>query len=260
MNVMLLAPHQDDEILSAYLYLSQLKAQDHHVSVVFATNGDYHGKYVAQCRYKESMDALQTCGIFEKDIYYMGYADTGMQLYHSFLFQLYHNEAEKSQSSPCSKFTYHPINGETVHRMFYKEEAVYSRNNFVIDLKRIILYLNPDILIMPSTYDTHGDHLALALFTKDVLRGFPSIICYTYLIHGGNDNIWPPRGKNSWLKPESVPIKDWNNRFIIWGSPQDILLKRSAILKFKSQLKDDADGFLMSFSKENEFFFRTILP
>lgn len=260
MNVMLLAPHQDDEILSAYLYLSQLKAQDHRVSVVFATNGDYHGKYVAQCRYKESIDALQTCGILKKDIYYMGYADTGMQFYHSFLFQLYHSESEKRHSSPYSQFTYHPINGETIHRMFYKEEAVYSRNNFVIDLKHIILYLNPDILIMPSVYDAHGDHLGLALFTKDILRDFPSIICYTYLIHGRNDNIWPPRGRTPWMKPEAVPIKEWNNRFIICGSPRDVLLKRNAILKFKSQLKDDADGFLMSFSKEKEFFFRVNLP
>ena len=260
MNVTLIAPHQDDEIISSFLYLSYLKKNGSHVTIIFATNGDYRGKEEAKCRFEESCAALQSCGIGINDIYYMGYADTGMRFCHSFLYQLYYEDRESVHATPYSSFTYHPNGGITIHRMFHDTEALYCRDNFVCDLIHILLYFKTDILIMPSIYDFHGDHFALNRFLIDIIKDFPTLKCFTYLIHAGNDNAWPPRRTPIWRRPDIVSIEDWNRRFIISGNYSDVLLKRNAIAKFKSQLANDTNGFLMSFAKQNEFFIPIILP
>lgn len=77
MNIAILCPHQDDEILSSFYLISRLRACGHTVHVIFATNGDYRGTEIARIRYFESKSALALCNIDHQRIHYMGYADTG---------------------------------------------------------------------------------------------------------------------------------------------------------------------------------------
>ena len=46
-DIVIFAPHQDDEILGAYEIIRQ---QPEHTYVVFLTNGDYEGAEVAKTR------------------------------------------------------------------------------------------------------------------------------------------------------------------------------------------------------------------
>ena len=57
MKVLLIAPHQDDEVLAAGGLMHRMQKNGDHVSVLFATNGDYHGPEVALLRYYESYKA-----------------------------------------------------------------------------------------------------------------------------------------------------------------------------------------------------------
>jgi len=57
------------------------------VSVIFATNGDYKGRETGAIRAQESIKALSRIGITKGDIYFMGYADTGMRPTRSFFIQ-----------------------------------------------------------------------------------------------------------------------------------------------------------------------------
>lgn len=259
MNITLFAPHQDDEILSSYIYLKKLR-QNNHISIVFATNGDYNGKQEALLRYKESVNALGMCGVLENDIYYLGYADTGMRLDHSFLFRLYCSSVDKEYSSLYSSITYHPNNRSTVHKMFFGNECVYSRQSFILDLEYIITYLSPDLIIMPSQYDLHGDHYALSLFIKELIKNISCTTFYTYLIHGEDDKTWPPRGNLPWIKPNKFPLELWEKRIEITASDTEIIKKKAAMQLFSSQLEKDEDGFLMSFCKTKELFFPFSLP
>lgn len=59
MNILIIAPHQDDEILSSCLLIqSRLRAGDE-IFIAFATNGDRYGLDMGMRRYQESVRALQ---------------------------------------------------------------------------------------------------------------------------------------------------------------------------------------------------------
>ncbi len=255
MKLLILTPHQDDEILSSCLYLLNLRKYIKECNIAFATNGDYKGKQIAVSRYQESLAALKMCGLKEKNIYYMGYADTGMQVYHSFLYNLYFSDSNKINKSNFSNKTYHPANKKTVHYLFNGKEAYYNRYNFINDLKSLISYLNPNHLIVPSIYDAHGDHMGLSLFTKEVLLNYKKIKVLTYLIHGEDDDNWPPRNTLNWSKPNILPNSVWHKRIIISSDIKNIKTKKKILLNFKSQLLNDKNNFLMSFCKKEELFF-----
>ena len=88
MNLLVIAPHQDDEILSAFLLMHKIIKKNGTVNILYATNGDYRGIDYAYTRYYESLNALSLLGICEDHMLYLGYADTGMSKEKSFLMRL----------------------------------------------------------------------------------------------------------------------------------------------------------------------------
>ncbi|MCR0349976.1 PIG-L family deacetylase [Erysipelotrichaceae bacterium AF15-26LB] len=249
MNIAILCPHQDDEILSSFYLISRLRARGHTVHVIFATNGDYRGTEIARIRYFESKNALALCNIDHQHIHYMGYADTGMCLAHSFLYRLYNTVNNEVLPSQYKRYTYHPAQGNTVHKLLFHKEAAYTRNNFISDLSGILQYIKPDLIISPSPYDAHGDHRALWQFMNMIPTTTPIL---TYLIHAGEDEKWPGRAVNIWTRPPCIPEKLWKYRITCrMCNPE---LKKNAILCFASQNPYADNSFLLSFVKEDEFF------
>lgn len=253
MHTIIFCPHQDDEILSSFHLISRLRENGEHVTIVFATNGDYYGKALAKIRYMESVQALSFCHIEQSDIIYMGYGDTGMRRDHSFLYRLYHADKEQPFTSGCSKYTYHPAGLETIHHILFRENVSYTKAHFIDDLKAIFHMLAPDRLIVPSVLDEHGDHHALAKF---ILQAAPELYrkSYFYMIHSGDDLSWPPRNTSIWTCPPTVPDEMWKNRIIIKNEALTTA-KLHAIQCFKSQKPYDLNEFLVSFSKPEEIFF-----
>src|SRR5699024_149585 len=88
-DIVIFAPHQDDEILGGYAVIRQ---QPEHIYVVFLTNGDYEGADIARTRWQESCAALTHLGVPRDHILTLGYADTGMPRPVSFLWRLWHGE------------------------------------------------------------------------------------------------------------------------------------------------------------------------
>jgi len=255
MNVVILAPHQDDEILSSYLYMQRLISQGDTVSVVFATNGDYAGRTIAALRAKESIQVLSKLAITEKDVYFMGYADTGMCSMHSFLLKLYNCPAAKVCASKWSSKTYHPLGDITVHNLLYGKQASYTRSHFLNDLDAILQYLHTQILIAPSQYDYHGDHRALGLFVTELIKqGTLKIPVYSYLIHTGNDLLWPDRDTNEFHRPDCISQELWQTRIIHTFTQKVASGKLKIIQSFVSQCPLDLNWFLLSFAKKQEFY------
>lgn len=256
-KIVLFAPHQDDEILSACLYLKKKKLQSYSVSVVFVTNGDYNGKNGAIMRAKESIQALSLLGVEKKNIYFMGYADTGYQFKSSFLYKLYtaSNENKIYVTQYNEKQTYHPLGFKTVHYSFFGNEAFYTKKNFLLDIETLLNNLHPDVIIIPSIYDSHYDHKALGYFFNDILnvkRG--ALKVYSYLIHSRNDLLWPDRNKCFFLRPPCVSQGLWDKRLIYEFSQEEVEWKRQVIKIFTSQSPEKFNNYLYSFAKKEEFF------
>lgn len=255
-NIVVLAPHQDDEILSSYLLLSSLLQEGAAVHVVFATNGDYEGADVSAIRNRESVVALKSIGIPEENLWFLGYADTGMPYPESFLLRLYHSgNPQAVLSSPNSGATY-VAGGESYHCRQTGREAPYCRQSFKGDLAGVLEMLDPDLLILPSVHDCHGDHRAVGLFWKEIQAESPRLqpTVYAYLVHGGDDLIWPSRDTLHFDCPPCLPAPLWASRKQFQFSPELCGRKKEALETFVSQGPQAYDRYLLSFAKEEEFF------
>ena len=84
-RILLLAPHQDDECLQTAGIIYQAAHSGAHVSVCFATNGEYASEADAAVRTAESRSVLAALGVPAEQIYFLGYPDTGMPYEESFL-------------------------------------------------------------------------------------------------------------------------------------------------------------------------------
>ena len=253
MKLLIVAPHQDDEILGACGLIQKCRHRGVDISVLFATNGDRFGFDIAQQRYDESRRALAELGVSEDHIFYMGFGDTGMSFERSFLMRLRVLPDNQSAASYVSSRTYHPASGRTVRVLRTGNEGDMKRESFLSDLKWIIENRCPDFVLGPSVWDRHGDHAALATFLKEVL---PSSIPYTsYLIHGGDDTCWPQREPEVFEKPPVLPQHIWAQRITTRLSEEQQREKRRLIMYFATQIKNDAKGFLTSFAKQEELFF-----
>lgn len=263
MNILVIAPHQDDEILGAGGLMQICRHKGGTVTVVFVTNGDYHGTDIAQQRYYESRDALAQLNIDESHIYYMGYGDTGgMRPGHSFLQRLLASPLDKPLATPVATKTYHPAGRKTVRAFRTGQDAALTRCALLSDLAWCMAVCGPDLLVLPSPYDAHGDHAAIAILVEAACGGAAVPPCLFYLIHGGNDFEWPSRMGEMFTRPPGIPPTLWEQRISLPLTVQQQAFKRSLINIFSSQLSEDPDGFLYSFARGEEIFFsmRPISP
>lgn len=250
MKLLVIAPHQDDEILCTYLLMNEVLKSNGIVNILYATNGDHRGKDFAHTRYHESLSALSLLGVGEGHMMYLGYADTGMSKEKSFLTRLRNTQGQ--QCSPISSCTYHPESKETVHFSHIGTQAEYTGQNFLNDLVYAIRLCSPDLIAAPSLYDLHGDHHACALFLQDALKIIKRPIrVLSYLIHTENEDVWPDRGSDIIHPPQKLAGLRWIS---VYGNTETLSAKKDAISCFSSQSPLDNNCFLYSFAKQNELF------
>ncbi len=271
-NIMIIVPHEDDEILMAAGIIDQAVRDKKKVTVVMATNGDYEGTDTVSgaVRLPETIAGLKVLGLTGENIIFMGYADTGMENEVSFLYNLFYEKDEnKIHEGHCSRVTYALKEKKDFHTESYGEAGSYTRKNFKEDLRRIILMKKPDHIFTTSKEDVHGDHSGLYLFVKEVLgeekrNGYQPVL-YSGVAHSkAGDDIWPERSEQ--IIPFSCPDNfdqgslKWKDR-ISFPVPESMRSsdfgrnkKAIALAEHKTALKDDAVEFLYSFMKSEEIF------
>ena len=200
-NIMIIVPHEDDEILMTAGIIEKAVREEKKVTVVMATNGDYEGtdQGSGSLRLEETICGLAVLGLEEEHIIFMGYADTGMDPRESFLYKLYQEKDEnKIFQGHCSEETYGLTKKPDYHFSVYGEPAKYTRKNFKNDLKEIILTYKPDTIFTTSEEDLHGDHSGLFLFVKEILTEEKEYhpILYSSVVHSvAGDEFWPERSQ-----------------------------------------------------------------
>lgn len=275
-SLMVIVPHQDDEILMTAGIIRRAILENKKVKVVMVTNGDY-GCYdysVGRARLSETLEGLKILGLSEENVIFLGYADTGMPEKDSFIANLYYKENQSEiVKSHCSSKTYGLEIKQDFHKEHFGESAVYNRKNLYVDLKLVIEKYKPEVIFTTSEYDIHGDHKCLYLFITDILRELreenrysPSL--FSGIVHScaGDDN-WPVREEkiNEFTCPDLLEEKTtlkWDDR-ISFKVPESMMiidrernLKYQAISKHVTALKPDAIDYLYSFVKADEVFWK----
>ena len=171
-NVMILIPHQDDEINLAGGLIEQYTAAGSEVTVVFTTNGDQFGK--SELRAKETLSVLNDLGVRKENIYYLGFGDgwkpqtaDGITANHIY-------NAQDPDSLWASLFGVTATYGTSTIEHYL--DLPYTRNNFLHSLKSLILERCPDT-IFAVDFDSHIDHRASSLLFEEamgqILRDHP---------------------------------------------------------------------------------------
>ncbi len=279
-SIMVLVPHEDDEILMCAGIMENAVKHGVELTVVVATNGDYGSRDGAdgRARLRETLEGLKVLGVPEEQVVFLGYADTGMPEEDSFLFGLYHEkDGEKVHPSHCGTSTYGLPEKAEFHMENYGEHGLYTRNGFRGDLKEVFMKFRPAHIFTTSEEDTHGDHSGLFFFAKDVLeeckgeKYLPKLYCGIVHSRAGDGN-WPKRegGMTVFDSPElwaGRREKDkvlgklkWEDR-VVFPVPDSMKGKRleenkkaEALAKHVTALKPDASDFLYAFIKEEEIF------
>lgn len=157
-KVMVIVPHEDDDLLISGQVLPPMYKNGADVRVVFATNGDK--SVSAYTRQSEACNALEKLGIPREKVIFLGYPD-GTQLY----------VGKKAYSfSSGWDHTYAGKGFKDYHFDRFGTHAQYTAENMVDDIESVILEYRPDY-ILAIDFDTHTDHRGVSIsFEKAMER------------------------------------------------------------------------------------------
>ena len=218
-KVMVIVPHEDDDLLISGQVLPPMNKNGADVRVVFATNGDK--RVSAYTRQSEACNALEKLGIPREKVIFLGYPD-GTQLY----------VGKKAFSfSSGWDHTYAGKGFKDYHFDRFGTHAKYTAENMVDDIESVVLEYRPDY-ILAIDFDTHTDHRGVSIsFEKAMERilkkesGYtPKVLkCFGYSLAWKSkpdfyalnikSTVMQDREKNNDPSYETdVPQYRWNNR------------------------------------------------
>lgn len=218
-KVMVIVPHEDDDLLISGQVLPSMYKNGADVRVVFATNGDK--RVSAYTRQSEACNALEKLGIPREKVIFLGYPD-GTQLY----------VGKKAFSfSSGWDHTYAGKGFKDYHFDRFGTHAKYTAENMVDDIESVVLEYRPDY-ILAIDFDTHTDHRGVSIsFEKAMERilkkesGYtPKVLkCFGYSLAWKSkpdfyalnikSAVMQDREKNNDPSYETdVPQYRWNNR------------------------------------------------
>ena len=259
--VLVIAPHNDDEVLGTGGVIQRHHDCGDPVTVVLMTNGDgqYRGPFRSRhravrfgyYRQRETLRALDELGLGTTDVVFLGYPDRGLaQLWNR------HWEGSHPYRSPQTGVARSPYDNSLTEGAPYCGEAV------VRDLQRLLRDRRPRTIYLPHPNDLHPDHWSAAAFGVYALErlrheadaeAFEDVHLWTYVVHRGR---WPmPRGRM--FRAELTPPRALTQLDTDWRqvplSPTEIRAKHRAILKHRTQVRY-MRLYLESFARANELF------
>lgn len=242
---LIVAPHEDDEILAYAGMIQKTIAEGNIVKVVFLTNGDYYGTEYASIRLGESVAALESLGVDRSDITVMGYGDMTLE---ALLTSTDPGQVFKARSGSTDTYGDPSINLFDYHTLNTGNHAAYTGENLVSDFTDYILVCRPDRIYTTSEFEWHTDHVYAFKLVKDTLvklkeTGYKPVLCET-VIHG-EDTSWPyPLEFNNNTPviteftdpfPNTDTTLDWSRVIKIELTDDELQKKMAAIEMFVSQ-------------------------
>lgn len=157
-SVMIIVPHQDDDLNIAAGIVEQYVSYGSEVYIVFVTNGDFYG--LGETRIREAIKTYRLLNIPENHVIFLGYGDkwnkNGPHIYNA-------RWDEEVVSAVGNKTTY----GIDSHPAF-NDGVLYTKRNLFFDMYNVIMKYEPQIILC-SDYDQHIDHRATSLIFENIM-------------------------------------------------------------------------------------------
>ena len=158
-NVMLIVPHQDDDLNVLGGVLEEFLRYGSEVRVVFATNGDFIDTSTGLERLREALTVADFYGLPQDHVIFLGYGDG----YPDEFPHIYNSGDETVYSHAWNSKTY-----ALEDHGPYTEGTAYTGSNIRRDFHDVILEYKPD-MIFTCDYDDHTDHRAVSLLVDAAL-------------------------------------------------------------------------------------------
>jgi LmbE family N-acetylglucosaminyl deacetylase len=198
LDVLVVAPHPDDEALGCGGVLLRALEKKRRVGVVLLTNGDGFPRAaavvakkpeadlrpadflkLAGVRQRHSADALGRIGVRAEDLMALGYPDSGLKA-------LYEAKGPTPQKQKFTgKAETYGVVIRDFHSLTHGRPAPYVRSSVLGDLVEIFRSRKPKEIYVTSEADTHPDHKATFWFVRDAARaaGHRGKL-FTFVVHG----------------------------------------------------------------------------
>ncbi|MDD6157381.1 MAG: PIG-L family deacetylase [Lachnospiraceae bacterium] len=164
-RVMVLVPHQDDELNLASDILERYLQNESEVFIVYATNGDYNN--FGTIRMMEALAVCKEIGIDQEHVIFLGYGDqwqpytesNGEKIRH-----IYHANGIVQMTSQAGYQSTYALETKAP----FSDGVKYTRDNFFGDIKKVIMTIRPDVLYVVD-FDSHPDHRAVSLLFEEAM-------------------------------------------------------------------------------------------
>jgi LmbE family N-acetylglucosaminyl deacetylase len=288
-NIVILAPHPDDEALCCSGVIYNALQQGNKVTIVVVTNGDSGGTSVGLQRERETMAGMGLLGLSQPNIIFMGYGDQALQgLYQS----TSPTTVIASPAGQTQTYANQGLGSMSYHQYLYGVPGAYNRQTILGDMEAMLQNLHPDDVYTTGLWDEHPDHSTTFSFVVEALltlrrQGVAlSTRVHETFIHApcsscgtptNSNYMWPGGGVG--IQPVFTPAQPFSEPYYLningpngfttpydWRqienlpapAPMQILtqsanLKAQIISDYPSQT-DIPNGYLFSFAKKNEFF------
>lgn len=191
-TVLVVVPHEDDEINVAGTTIYRSRQAGERVICVFVTNGDW--LYPAKVRMKEAIASLKELGVPSEDVLFLGYPDGGVYAEKS----LFMHGRKECMTIDGRTHTYGTDLKRDFSSLEYGHPQPYKWDCLLEDLMNVILKYKPNTII-GTDFDNHPDHrmcsIALDLVMGEILNSngndyFPLYLkgfAYSVAFEGKND-------------------------------------------------------------------------
>ena len=207
LDVLVIAPHPDDEVIGCAGVMLQALAQHKNVGIVFLTNGDGFAALAAAAAKKEkdqitaddfiragalrqqhAVRATARIGVPRGELMFLGYPDSGLEKIHAT-----DGDTPFQQKFTLKSETY-GVTARDYHSVAHGKPAPYVKASVVGDLAEIIRERQPREIYVTSEADKHADHRIAFSFVRDAVRSvnFRGDL-FTYIVHGAPPSASPDR-------------------------------------------------------------------
>ena len=157
LKVLVLVPHEDDEINTCGAFLKVLTDSGADVKLVYTTNGDW--KYPATIRMKEAKESAALLGVKEDSIIFLGYGDSINNDERNHVFYA-SNKPVKSTAGHTE--TYGTNLYPDYSYLIRGKHQAYTKSNYLEDIISVLENEKADFIIC-TDFDEHPDHRMLSL-------------------------------------------------------------------------------------------------
>ena len=220
-TVLVLAPHQDDEINIAGGVIEEYLRYGSRVQLAFVTNGDYMGK--GEKRLREALRAAERQGVPAEQVIFLGYGDGW---FYDGEKSIYNAPADEVVTSFAGRReTY----GLPEHPAF-REGRSYTRRHMLEDLRALVEELRPDVIFC-SDYEKHADHISSSLLLEEALgqllkedAGWRPLLLKSFCYNTAYFNASDYYAENmlATQDPEDIPYCAWEERLRLPVSAQTL--------------------------------------